>query len=110
SQFGTANVFSLWWWDAGWLGLGLALAVGAWLGVTYVLATDTAARTGFTATVYLISFPGILALTRINYFGETVFIAPILLLLLARLLRPQPMVFGRAPRAWAASVNGRQEP
>lgn len=92
SQFGTATIFALLWWDLGWLGLVPAFLLGAWLGLLYVRATDTRARSEFSAMFYLIAYPGILSLLRINYFAETIYVLPTCFLAVAWLLRPKERV------------------
>jgi hypothetical protein len=87
SRYGTSTIFAVWWWAAGWGGLVYALGFGAWLGATYVLATEKKTRSVYTAVVFLISFPGIAAMIRINYFTQTAFVLPIAYLLFARLFQ-----------------------
>ncbi len=90
SQFGTLNVVGSWWWDAEWWGLLFALACGLWLGASSAAALRSSGPPGFAAVVYLLTFPGVISLTRINYFGETIFVAPVLFMWAAWVLRPQP--------------------
>ncbi|MGH2584923.1 MAG: hypothetical protein ACRDJE_08420, partial [Dehalococcoidia bacterium] len=83
SRYGTSTVFGVWWWAGGWSGLLFALGFGGWLGATYVLATERKTFSAYTAVLYLVSFPGIAAMIRINYFTQTAFILPVAFLLFA---------------------------
>lgn len=102
--YNTANIFGWWWWDSGWFGLLSAFVVGTWLGATYKFATEKNQRSGFTCAIYLLAFPGIISLTRINFFAATVFVVPTLFLIAARFLQPDPIYIHPKARARYAQV------
>lgn len=76
SAFGTVNVLGLWWWDAGWFALPIAFTTGIWLGSLYRLARRGCLRLSLGSLYYLVSYPGIFALLRINYYALTPFLVP----------------------------------
>jgi hypothetical protein len=89
SAFATINVFGLWWFDAGWFGLLYALALGVWIGYTYHTVVRQPSVPSFNLCYYLITFPGIISLTRLNYFGLNIFIRPAFFLMMARTFAPR---------------------
>jgi hypothetical protein len=83
SSFGTQNTMSLWWQDLGWFGLIYPLSCGLWIGATYVLARRSAGALGMKALFFLVSYPGLMSLPRVNFFGLAPFVYPVAFLLLA---------------------------
>ena len=78
SLFGTTNILALWWTDLGWCAALFAVMIGAFVSYTYSAA---AAQTfGFWTALFLISYPGVLASIRMNYFALTIFVLPAALL------------------------------
>jgi hypothetical protein len=79
SAGGTVNVLAIWWTEYGWLGLIVALATGVWVGVTYTVATRRIDRLTTGSLFYLVTFPGLVSLTRMHFFLNTYFAVPVLL-------------------------------
>lgn len=79
SAYGTVNVLALWWFDWGYGAFIVAFVVGLALGVfyrwrSYVFNLDPR------GLFYLIAFPGLFSIIRINYFFLTIFVLPFLAL------------------------------
>jgi hypothetical protein len=89
SSYGTVNIFGNWWFDAGWFGLVYALILGAWLSYTYHSVIRQPHALTFNFLFLLLAFPGIISLTRINYFGLTLFLLPALFLSAAWIFSPR---------------------
>lgn len=83
SEFGTQNSMSLWWQDLGWYGLVYAVTCGLWIGAAYVVARRYAASLGARSFFYLVSYPGLVSLLRVNFFGLAPFVYPVAFLLMA---------------------------
>lgn len=79
--FGTVNTLALWWYDTGWFGLVVAFLAGFWMGLSYAAALRQAARLGPIVPFFMLTYPGVFACTRINFFGNTIFIASLAYLL-----------------------------
>ena len=75
SAYGTVNVLALWWYDWGWAALFIAFVKGFAIGFFYRLRTRLLELRP-EGLYYLIVFPGIFAITRINYFFLTIFVIP----------------------------------
>lgn len=78
SGFGTVNALALWWYDAGWGAIVVSFYHGLWMGASYDLARRGSAVARFRSAplFYLISYPGLFAITRVNYFASTIFLVP----------------------------------
>jgi len=79
SSYGTVNVLALWWFDWGYGAFIVAFMVGMALGVfyrwrSYVFELDSR------GLFFLIAFPGLFSIIRINYFFLTIFVLPFLAL------------------------------
>lgn len=83
SIFGTVNVLGLWWREVGWFALYICAFVGFYLGSIYQWAMYRTETLGWAVILFLISFPGVISLTRINYFGLSIFQVPLLCLILS---------------------------
>jgi len=77
SAFGTMNVLAIWWFDAGWFALTIALSIGALLGFSYKWASRNAHNAVFSRLFYLVAYPGLFSMARINYYGLTIFVLPV---------------------------------
>lgn len=86
SAYGTVNVPGLWWYDWGWAAFPLTFIMGFLMGIFYRLRTGLL-NLGLEGLYYLISFPGIFSIIRINYFFLTIFVVPFVLLSFVHLLR-----------------------
>jgi len=86
SAFGTVNVLGLWWYDWGLWAYGLSLIVGALLGVAYKVAEKASGRISLVTLCFVIAYPGIWSLTRINYFFLTIFVIPVAFIAVAGIL------------------------
>lgn len=82
STFGTVNVLGLWWKELGWYALGICALLGFYLGCIYQWAQSRVSQLSWSVIFFLISFPGIISLSRINYFGLSIFQIPFLFLVL----------------------------
>lgn len=85
SAYGTVSVFGLWWYDWGWVAFFLAFLVGFAMGFTYQM------RKGLLSLrpeglYYLLVFPGLLSISRINYFFLTIFVVPFAFLIFIHLI------------------------
>jgi hypothetical protein len=83
SSFGTTNVIGMWWFDWGMLTFVLCFVVGMLLGAMYKVAERTSGSISFTSILFIVAYPGIWSLTRINYFAETIFMIPFVFIILA---------------------------
>jgi len=79
SSYGTVNVIGLWWFDMGWVSFPVACILGYFLGFLYkVVILRKTINVSFTTLLFLISYPGFISISRINYYGLTIFIIPLL--------------------------------
>jgi hypothetical protein len=77
SRYGTMNVVAWWWFDFSWIAFVPCLALGGFLGVTYQLMTGVGKPIASGATLlYLIAYPGLASITRINYYALTIYVLP----------------------------------
>lgn len=84
SRYGTVNVLGQWWFDLGWLSIIWALLIGMVLGALYqTVYRRTQLRASYTTLLYLFCFPGFFALSRLNYYGLSIFVLPSFFLFLA---------------------------
>ncbi|HET7189688.1 MAG TPA: hypothetical protein VFI52_16160 [Gemmatimonadaceae bacterium] len=83
SEFGTQNSMSLWWQDLGWFGIIYAVSCGLWIGAAYVVARRHARSLGAATFFYLVSYPGLVSLLRVNFFGLAPFLYPVAFLFVA---------------------------
>jgi hypothetical protein len=83
SAFGTVNILGLLWFDSGVFTFAICLLGGAMLGVAYKVAMRSASNISFTSLIFIIAYPGIWSMIRINYFAGTIFIIPLVFLMLA---------------------------
>jgi hypothetical protein len=90
-SFGTVNSLALWWYDSGWVAALVAFLAGGWMGFAYAAAVRQARTLGRMVPFFVVTYPGIFACTRVNYYAMTIFVAPtaflIIAFLITRLLR-----------------------
>lgn len=81
---GTVNVLALWWYDWGWTSIVVAIVTGFVLGALYKLrlAVYHLRPEGF---YFLLAFPGLFSILRINFFFLTIWVLPFLFLALIHL-------------------------
>jgi len=82
STFGTVNVLGLWWKEIGWYAIGICTLLGFYLGSIYQWAQSQVSQLSWSVIFFIISFPGVISLSRINYFGLPIFQIPFLYLVL----------------------------
>lgn len=83
SRYGTMNVLAWWWFDLGWMSVFPAVFLGVFLGLTFNAACTLHRGLSFVAIYYAIAFPGLVSITRINYYGLTIFLGSLALLTMA---------------------------
>lgn len=80
----TMNALGLWYWQFGYASLLLALLVGWMIGMAHASARAVKYRPGWASTFYALTYPGLAAILRINYFFLSAFVVSALLLLGSR--------------------------
>jgi hypothetical protein len=106
SIYATVNIFGLWWFDMGWFGLVVALVAGAWLGYIYTVTMRQLPEIGIITVLYLIVYPGLISLIRLNFFGLAFFTLPAGFLFTAWLVAPKrSRARGRARSPEAVSLS-----
>ncbi len=75
SLYGTVNVLALWWFDFGYWAVLVAGIIGWFIGFSYRIALSSRAF-GLSSALYLIVYPGLFSILRINYFGLSIFLLP----------------------------------
>jgi hypothetical protein len=95
---GTINVLAQWWQDLGWVSLTIAGIVGVWLGSAFKRARHESDHLGIGTLGFLISFPGIFSMLRVNYFFQSIFVFPFLFLMCVWFIR-WGLRSGRVPLA-----------
>jgi hypothetical protein len=90
-SFCTVNSLALWWYDFGWAATLVAFLAGGWMSFAYSVAVRQARTLGRMVPLFVVTYPGLYAFTRVNYFAMTIFIAPtaylVIVFLVIRLLR-----------------------
>jgi hypothetical protein len=106
----TINIVGIWWYAFGWLACGLALFVGAYLGLLYRCATASDDATDGAKTLYLVTYPGMYAMIRYNYWLQSAFLVPILTAIALQFVVTGPGIPVHAPpgRWRTAAALGRQ--
>jgi|GEM_PF-3599744 len=87
SMYGTVNIFGLWWWDWGWLTIFISFFCGIWIGSIYELMIANSNNISIESMLFLITYPGFFSLSRINYFGLSIYILPLLYLIVVYILK-----------------------
>jgi hypothetical protein len=87
SMYGTVNIFGLWWWDWGWLTIFISFFCGIWSGSIYELMIANSNNISIESMLFLITYPGFFSLSRINYFGLSIYILPLLYLIVVYILK-----------------------
>mgnify|MGYP000554335559 CR=1 FL=1 len=80
SGYGTVNVLALWWFDVGWGACVLAPFMGWIIGWAYIIALRTLSDLHPLGLYYMLMFPGLFAITRINFYFLSIFVLPALFL------------------------------
>ncbi|HEY3374401.1 MAG TPA: hypothetical protein VGK02_04980 [Candidatus Aquicultor sp.] len=80
SSFGTVNVLGLWWFDWGIFAFAMSLIIGALLGIAYKVGERFSGDISLAALTFIIIYPGLWSITRINYYFLTIFVLPFVFL------------------------------
>jgi hypothetical protein len=75
SNYGTVNIIGLWWYDWGWYSLFIAFFSGLFFGLLYkMFILNNQLRVSIGNILFLISLPGFYSISRINYFGLSIYL------------------------------------
>jgi hypothetical protein len=99
SKHGTVNVLGLWWFDWGWASFIIAFFIGFFLGMIYqIVIKKGTLRVSFSTLFFLIGYPGFFSISRMNYYGLSIYILPLSYLffmyIIIYLLKPSTQLKG----------------
>ncbi|MDE3840216.1 hypothetical protein C0966_12765 [Bacillus methanolicus] len=83
---GTVNFLGLIWFDFGWAGIAVGFLVGFFCQYYYIKACSSSAIISTDILIFVTISPALYSISRINYFGQTIFLLPFILIVLIRAL------------------------